>query len=164
MGRRVKICLIVLMPVAFFATGFLPFSDMPAQPIDFSHRIHAGENGIPCLYCHTGARRSPVSGIPSVERCMGCHKIIAADKPEILKLKGYYDKGESVEWVRIFLLPDFVFFNHEPHVTVGVECQTCHGAVENTDRFRTMPDLKMGWCLGCHREKNAPVDCFICHR
>lgn len=157
-----------LICLSLGAAGFLPFvSDIPAQPIDFSHRIHAGVNKIPCQYCHTSARRSPAAGIPSVERCMGCHKVVAADKGEIVKLKGYYERGESIPWVRFFELPDFAFFRHHPHIAAEVECQTCHGPVETMDRFRERPVLEMGWCLECHlkqESKDEIVDCYTCHR
>ena len=164
MDKREKLCVIILLILATGALGFLPFSNLPGQPIDFSHRIHAGINHIPCQYCHTGARRSPVAGIPAVDRCMGCHKVIAVNKPEVSKLKDYYERSEPIPWVRFFLLPDFVFFNHEPHVRAAVKCQTCHGEVEKIDRFREIPVLEMGWCLKCHKEMKAPTDCLICHR
>jgi hypothetical protein len=95
---------------------------------------------------------------------MGCHKIIATDNPEVAKLKGYYDKGESIPWVKLFVLPDFAYFRHQPHIQRGLAWQTCHGEVQTMDRFREVADLQMGWCINCHREKGAPVDCFTCHR
>ena len=146
------------------AFALLAAPEVPSQPINFSHKIHAGDNQIPCQYCHAGARRSPVAGVPSIERCMGCHRITAADKPEIAKLKSYYDKGETIPWTRIFWLPDFTYFDHRPHIQKGIACQTCHGQVQTMDRFPEQPTLEMGWCLKCHREKGAAVDCYVCHR
>jgi len=161
----------------------------PAQPILFSHVVHAGSFQIPCQHCHADARRSEYAGLPSVERCMGCHKIIgAADNPEIRKIHGYYQRGEAIPWVRVFKVPEFTYFPHKAHVRVGVECQACHGPIErmrvvgaNTGPdlrkdaislvgFRTgAPPLTMGWCVDCHRDSNkkkntkAPLDCVTCH-
>lgn len=161
----------------------------PAQPIVFSHLIHAGSFGIDCQYCHTGARRGAAAGLPSVERCMGCHKIIGAqDNPEIKKIHEYWNRREPVPWVRVFKVPEFTYFPHKPHVQAGLQCQTCHGPIE---RMRVVgastgprlgndllhliglrpapPPLTMGWCVDCHREQNrtrgraAPLDCIACH-
>ena len=159
-----------------------------AQPINFPHNVHVQTYKIDCQYCHADARRSEYAGLPSVTRCMGCHKITAADKPEIKKLAEYAGKGEPVPWVRIFKVPEFTYFPHKPHVRAGVRCQTCHGPVETmtTVGGRTgprlvndllnlagmrpaAPPLTMGWCIDCHREQNAtrgtnaPLDCVTCH-
>ena len=152
--------LLVLMTAACQA-------QLPAQPIDFKHRIHAGVNQIPCQYCHTSARRSANSGVPSVERCMGCHKVIAQDNPEVQKLIGYWQRGEAVPWVRIFELPQFAFFRHYPHIQAEVRCQTCHGEVQDMDRFRERPFIEMGFCIECHRQQKRKAeitDCYTCHR
>ncbi|MFQ5913855.1 MAG: cytochrome c3 family protein [Nitrospinota bacterium] len=134
------------------------------QPITFSHKAHAGQNQIPCLYCHVNARRSSVAGIPSVERCMGCHKITAAGKPEVQKLKGYWDRKEPIPWSKVTWMPDFVFFQHWPHVRAEIECRTCHGPVETMDRMQQVKALTMKFCVRCHRQKKASIDCAICHR
>jgi hypothetical protein len=161
----------------------------PRQPIFFNHVIHAGSFQIPCQYCHADARRSEYAGLPSVERCLGCHKIIGAqDNPEIAKIHDYAKRGQPIPWVRIFKLPEFTFFPHRAHVRFGLECQTCHGPVERMRvvgadtgpklsddllrlvGFRPPPRaLTMGWCVECHREQNAtrgskaPLDCVTCH-
>jgi hypothetical protein len=142
-------------------------AQLPAQPIDFQHRIHAGVNQIPCQYCHTSARRSDRSGIPSVDRCLGCHKVIALDNPEVMKLQGYAKKGEAVPWVRIFATPEFAYFRHYPHIQADIKCQTCHGPVETMDRFRERPFIEMGFCIECHRKQKRAreiTDCYTCHR
>ena len=113
------------------------------QPINFPHNVHVQTYKMDCKYCHADARRSEYAGVPSVSRCMGCHKITAADKPEIKKLAEYATKNEPVPWVRVFKVPEFTYFPHKPHVRAGVTCQTCHGPVE---RMRvvganTGPDL-----------------------
>ncbi len=160
----------------------------PSQPIFFSHLIHAGSYRIDCQFCHTGARRSSHAGMPSVEKCMGCHKIIGAqDNPEIRKIHGYWERREPIPWVRIFRVPQFTYFSHKPHVRAGIACQNCHGPIQqmrvvgaNTGpslandllnliglRPAARP-LSMGWCVDCHREQNArgkqaPLDCVTCH-
>jgi mono/diheme cytochrome c family protein len=157
---------------------------MPLQPIAFSHKIHSGENKIECQYCHSSAKHSKHSGIPSVNVCMNCHKNIAEvaegtkvewdgitygktelDK-EIAKVYDaagwdtealeYTGETKPIKWIRIHNLPDFAYFNHSQHVTVaGVKCQKCHGPVEEFDEMRQYSPLTMGWCIDCHRETNV---------
>ncbi len=149
----------------------------PEQPIAFSHKIHAGDNGIDCNYCHHTARDSKHAGIPSLNVCMNCHtyikegtisgtteinKIYAAigfdpttDQyiPDEIKTK------KPVEWVRIHNLPDLSYFNHSQHVNVGgVECQTCHGPIEEMDEVYQASKLTMGWCIECHRETEVDTE------
>src|SRR5688572_1387324 len=161
----------------------------PRQPIYFSHVIHAASFKIDCQYCHADARRSEYAGLPSVDRCMGCHKIIGAeDNPEIRKIHEYASRREPIPWVRVFKIPEFTYFPHKPHVGAGVACQSCHGPVERmpvvgaetgprlaNDLLHVAglrpgpPPLSMGWCIDCHREQNAtrgtraPLDCIACH-
>ena len=161
----------------------------PRQPIFFSHLIHAGSFGIDCQFCHAEARRSEYAGLPSVERCLGCHKIIGAqDNPEIAKIQDYAARGEPIPWVRVFKVPEFTYFPHKPHVRAGVACQSCHGPIEQmrvvgartgprllSDLAHLIglqpapPPLSMGWCVDCHRRENAtrntqaPLDCVACH-
>ncbi len=162
----------------FDPRGVLPIPakrEGPVQPIFFSHVIHAGSMQMACQYCHANARRSSAAGIPSVERCMGCHKIVAAQgNPEVQKLQGYWDRKEPIPWVRVFKLPEFVDFTHKRHIQVGVQCQTCHGRIETMERVaavtgQNLPNdllnltgmsvppttLTMGWCVECHRSANV---------
>jgi mono/diheme cytochrome c family protein len=152
-----------------------PTPQGPVQPIFFSHVIHAGSYQIACQYCHAGARRSNAAGLPSVERCMGCHKIVAAEgNPEVQKLQGYWERKEPIPWVRLFKVPEHAQFTHKPHVQAGVQCQTCHGRIEAMERVHAQtgqnifndlrnlalmpappPKLTMGWCVECHRTVNA---------
>lgn len=145
----------------------------PEQPIKFSHQIHAGDNGINCVYCHTSAEKGKHSGIPSVNVCMNCHRGIQEGSrwgtEEISKIHdaagfnaetGAYDKPEKpVKWIRIHNLPDHVYFNHSQHVVVGeIECQTCHGEVETFDYpMHQEAPLTMGWCINCHRETEVKM-------
>jgi len=133
----------------------------PAQPIAFPHKVHAGDNQIPCLYCHSAARTSRHAGIPPASVCMNCHSILEKQTVEIEKLKEAVDLQRPIRWVKVHNLPDFVYFNHSQHVQSGVACQSCHGAVEKMDRIEQVSPLTMGWCLRCHREHaKMPVSDF----
>lgn len=156
----------------------------PAQPIAFSHRLHAGELQVACLYCHSGAERSRHAGIPAANVCMNCHHFVTAPRasvrvedeaarkqnrpprrvvsPEIQKIYDALALGPDMQrdpsrqprpiaWIKVHNLPDFVYFDHRPHVNAGVSCQTCHGPVESMERVRQVQDLSMGWCVNCHR-------------
>ncbi|MFC1731069.1 cytochrome c3 family protein [candidate division KSB1 bacterium] len=130
---------------------------MPDQPIKFSHKVHAGQNKIDCKYCHYSSDYSKSAGIPALNVCLNCHNVVReasnSGKFEINKIHRYIEKNEPVEWIRIYNLPEHVFFSHAQHVKVGkVECQTCHGDIESMDMVKQISDLSMGWCVNCHRE------------
>ena len=157
---------------------------MPVQPIHYSHKIHSGVNKIDCKYCHSSARVSKHSGIPSLNVCMNCHMNIAEYNgeedlengytkdfytKEIKKLyaavgwdeenQKYTGQTQPVKWVRIHNLPSHVYFNHAQHVEVGeIQCQTCHGPVEEMEIMYQYSPLTMGWCIDCHRESNIKVE------
>jgi hypothetical protein len=127
----------------------------PDQPIKFSHAVHAGQNKINCNYCHYSARSSKTSGIPPASICMNCHLLIRTGSrsgvTEINKVIAAYESRKAVNWTRIYQLPDFVFFSHAQHVTAGgIQCQACHGNVNEMNRLYQVPDLSMGWCIRCH--------------
>lgn len=186
--------IVFLLGSAYFAYSWMSQIGIdqgyaPVQPIHYSHKIHAGVNKIECQYCHSSARVSKHSGIPSLNVCMNCHKSIyeykgTAEGPtaddlangytnefytkEIKKLykavgwdeenQKYTGESQPVEWVRIHNLPDFAYFNHSQHVTVGkIECQTCHGPVEEMEIMYQYSPLTMGWCINCHRETEVQV-------
>jgi Cytochrome c7 and related cytochrome c/Class III cytochrome C family len=123
----------------------------PEQPIAFSHKLHAGDSKIPCQYCHGGARTSRHAGIPALNVCMNCHSMLTKQTVEIEKLKEAVQRQQAIAWVKVHNLPDFVYFSHSQHVTGGVACASCHGAVETMTRVRQEAPLTMGWCLDCHR-------------
>ena len=141
----------------------------PTQPIHFSHQIHADTLGMNCLYCHYSADKSPIANLPPVSTCMGCHKLARADRPEIIKLTGYFERGEQVPWVEVYKLPSHVKFNHKRHVRAGVQCQDCHGPVQTMKVVYQYSSLKMGWCITCHRQhmndaqNPTTMDCIVCH-
>jgi hypothetical protein len=134
------------------------------QPIAFSHKIHAGDYKIACEYCHLYARRAGIAGIPSVQRCMGCHKITARANPEVRKLRGYWERQEPVQWIKTVIMPDFAYFEHWPHVRSGAACQTCHGAVQVMEQLPRNENLTMSYCISCHRQQQVSIDCVTCHR
>ena len=177
----------LMLASAYYVYGYLSQIGVdqgyqPVQPIHYSHKIHAGDNGIDCKYCHSSARVSKHSGIPSLNVCMNCHKSIyeyngeTTDEyskefydGEIKKLyaavgwdeaeQKYTGETQPVKWVRIHNLPDFAYFNHSQHVSVaGVQCQTCHGPVEEMEIMYQYAPLTMGWCINCHRETNVKVE------
>jgi Cytochrome c7 and related cytochrome c len=152
--------------IGFWAdAAFFPETS-PRQPIDFSHKIHAGDNGIPCMYCHIQARRSLTAGVPSVNKCVNCHRIVAKDRPQISKLMDYWAGQQPIPWIKVHDLPDFVYFPHKRHVQAGVACQTCHGPVEKMERVERLAPMKMGWCLNCHKDYAVQngLDCWTCHK
>lgn len=160
-----------LAAVAVVATGYFlsasAFTPAPPQPIAFNHEVMV-QAGISCLYCHEDVLRSPSPEMPSVEKCMGCHNVIATNSPEIQKIKAYYDSGQPIPWVRVNALPRFVYFSHEVHVVVaGLNCEQCHGDVGHMSVDQPVVRMNMGWCLNCHmKQPNAPQlsDCVICHQ
>ena len=155
-------------------------ADGPMQPIPFSHAHHTGEFEIDCQYCHSATDRSRAAGMPSVEVCMGCHQMFPKEYDElegIRLLKQYWAEKEPIVWQQIHRLPEHVKFRHNRHIQAGVDCQQCHGPVEEIDKMHMVPDtmwwfyglptkkLEMGWCIECHRDNNqqATQDCFACH-
>lgn len=127
----------------------------PTQPIAFSHKIHAGDFEIDCNYCHTGVRKSKNANIPSPNICMNCHSAIKTESVEIQKIYTAIETNTPIEWVRVHNLPDLAYFNHSQHVEVGgIDCETCHGPVEEMEVIRQHANLTMGWCINCHRETN----------
>ncbi|NTX59398.1 cytochrome c3 family protein [Myxococcus sp. CA051A] len=128
---------------------------MPAQPVAFSHAVHAGQYELDCQYCHVGAERSRHAGVPSASVCMNCHMQVKKDSPEIQKVAAAVAANAPIEWVRVHRLPDHAFFNHASHVTAGLKCQTCHGQVQEMVRVEQVEPMTMGWCLDCHRKTST---------
>jgi len=141
-------------------------ADTIVQPIAFPHNIHAGQYGLDCQYCHYSAERSVDAGMPPVGTCMGCHAVIPGtnNPQEVAKIRQYYQDGETIPWVRVYKLPDHVHFPHMRHINAGVQCQTCHGQVQDMGVVEeTNQPLAMGWCVSCHKERGVTHDCSVCH-
>jgi c(7)-type cytochrome triheme protein len=167
--RWLALLILLAIVIGFLAIFFLLAGRSraaPEQPLDFSHRAMV-KAGVQCLYCHQDARRSPSAGMPSVEKCMGCHKIISTESSDIRKLTAYWESNQPIPWVRVNRLPRFVYFSHEVHVSVGLNCERCHGDVANMRAAQPVVRMNMGWCLDCHQtQPNASQlrDCIICHK
>jgi hypothetical protein len=135
----------------------------PEQPIPFSHRVHAGDKNIQCQFCHPYVERSKFPGIPPVEKCLYCHNYIIKNFPWIQKEHEYYNTKTPTPWVKVSYIPEFVFFNHQRHIKKKLLCDECHGQVKTMDRLKENRFL-MGFCVDCHREKKANLDCWLaCH-
>ena len=122
------------------------------QPVPFSHKHHAGDDGIDCRYCHASVETSAFAGIPATETCMTCHSRIFADAPLLAPVRTSLATGVPVQWTRVHDLPDFAFFNHSIHVNKGIGCSTCHGRVDEMPLVWKVNTLYMKWCLDCHRQ------------
>ncbi|TAE30039.1 MAG: cytochrome C [Cytophagales bacterium] len=125
----------------------------PKQPIQYSHKLHAGQYKIDCNYCHTGVNKGKSATIPAANICMNCHGVIKKESPEIQKIYAAIEQNRPIEWVRVHNLPDLAYFNHAQHVNVGnIQCQTCHGEIEKMEVVEQRSSLTMGWCIDCHRK------------
>ncbi len=171
MKRFWLIGILILVVVGVIAGIFFTRAQVfaaPEQPIAYSHKVHV-EAGIQCLFCHTSALKTPLAGIPSMQKCMGCHDVIETDNPQIQQVASYYESGEPIPWVRVNLQPDFVYFNHQPHLGAGLNCETCHGDVGQMVVTRQTVKMDMGWCLDCHinqpdEKVGRLADCLACHK
>lgn len=144
--------LYVVMLVAY---GFSPKTTdvgyQPEQPVHYSHKLHAGDLGIDCRYCHNTVEYAAKAAIPPTQTCMNCHTQIHKDSAKLVALVESYNTGKPVMWKRVHDLPDYAYFNHAAHVTRGVSCVSCHGRVDRMEVVTQMEPLSMGWCLECHR-------------
>jgi hypothetical protein len=143
----------------------------PRQPIFFRHDIHAGQDQIPCMYCHSTVAVSSEPGIPALRTCIGCHQIIGGSTPahqaEIAKVRKAWSDRQPPEWIRVYWVPEFVRFPHMRHIKVlgtGPEsCANCHGQVNRMTQVSQVSTLKMGWCISCHVQRGVSRDCSVCH-
>ncbi|MSQ04017.1 MAG: hypothetical protein EXR71_19370 [Myxococcales bacterium] len=174
-----------LLPPALFDDNLVvtvgqPQPEAKPQPIAFTHERHVTTLGMDCNYCHSNARKGVSAGVPATSVCMGCHALIdTTDRPELVKLKDYWAKGEVIPWEKVHDLPDYVYFSHKRHVIAGLDCQECHGQVQDMTVNQRVSSLKMGWCLDCHAQhpsidenygtkaelRRAELkDCWTCHK
>lgn len=133
----------------------------PVQPVAYSHKLHAGNLGMDCRYCHFTVEKSSFAAIPTTEVCMNCHIRVKPQSPQLQPVRDSYARGESIPWVKVHRLPDYVYFNHQAHVAAGVSCVSCHGRVDQMIEVKQVEPLSMAWCLDCHRNpapKIRPVE------
>jgi hypothetical protein len=162
--------LAIVLPMVYVRSPFHERRGFPVdQPVQFDHRHHVRDDGINCLYCHGNAAKGAYAGIPSTEKCMGCHAQVWPDSIQLEPVRRSYFSGKPLQWNRVHHLPDYVYFNHSVHVRHGVQCKQCHGAVEEMALVYQVAPLSMSWCLDCHRQQMAKgarnLDhCTTCHR
>jgi hypothetical protein len=136
----------------------------PEQPVAYDHKVHVVKNQMECADCHQYVDQSEQAGIPSLQFCMDCHESTATDHPEIKKLTEYWNNKKPVPWVKVHQQPRHIYFSHKRHIKADIDCTVCHGEVKVMTTARQVRSLEMGWCVTCHREKDAPTDCLACHK
>jgi Cytochrome c7 and related cytochrome c len=137
---------------------YLTRQDVPRdQPIPFSHEHHVGGEGFDCRYCHTSVETSSFAGLPPTQTCINCHSQIWRTSPTLEPVRASFRTDQSISWTRVYDLPDYVYFNHSIHVAKGVGCESCHGRVDKMPLTRQFPNLRMEWCLNCHRHPEQYV-------
>ncbi len=151
----------VVLITGVFSPEMSAIGYAPVQPVEYSHKLHAGELGIDCRYCHTGVETTAKANVPPTATCMNCHSYIKTESPKLELVRQSAETGQPIAWVRVHDLPDFAYFNHAGHIQSGVGCVSCHGRVDHMDVVEQVEPLTMGWCLDCHRAPEAhlrPVD------
>jgi hypothetical protein len=145
----------------YFTQEYAYVGYQPVQPVPFSHKVHAGELGLDCRYCHTGVEKSWYANIPAPSLCMNCHGQVLKDDPRLAPIREAIQTGKPVPWVQIHKLPEYVYFNHSVHVNRGIGCVECHGQVNRMDEVYEAKSFSMTFCLDCHRDPAAhlrPLD------
>ncbi len=140
---------------SFWYWGSPKYTDVgytPVQPVLYSHKFHAGELKLDCRYCHTGVETTALAGVPPTQTCMNCHTVVKKGSEKLTKIIDSWENNTPMEWVRVHKSPDYVYFDHSAHVTVGVGCSTCHGDVESMEVISQEKSLSMGWCVECHKD------------
>ena len=144
--------------VTYYATPkYLRVGYEPRQPVAFDHDLHVSQLGMDCRYCHTYVDRSHESNVPAASTCMNCHNQIQTDSPALAPVRESYYSGEPIPWVRVHMLPDYVYFNHAVHVNRGISCVECHGAVHEMEEVYHAKSFSMAFCLECHRDPASAV-------
>ena len=169
-GLLVLLMLVVSLGIIGFGQVRLVYKGKPEQlprevapqPISFSHKLHVA-SGITCKGCHLGADSSERAGLPAVQKCMLCHSSIKEESAAIQKLAAMAGEGQEIAWVRVYQLPDFVFFSHANHSKAEVECGKCHGPVEKREVLSQEVSTSMEACMNCHLAQQASTDCHLCH-
>jgi len=154
-GSGIAVLLVVLF---FWYYGSPKYTDVgyrPAQPVKFSHKLHAGDLGMDCRYCHSQIEQAQFANIPPTQTCMNCHQVVGVDNPNVDPVRESWNTGKPIEWVRVHMLPDYAYFNHAAHLRAGVGCIECHGNVRQMDLIEQKQPLSMAWCLDCHRSPDT---------
>ncbi len=147
---------IILVGVVFviwywFSPKYTDVGYAPSQPVSFSHKLHAGDLGMDCRYCHNTVEKAGHAAVPPTKTCMNCHHLVLKDSPKLELVRRSFASGLPIPWVRVHMLPDYAFFNHSVHVAAGVGCKSCHGRIDQMKTVYQHEPLSMSWCLDCHR-------------
>lgn len=153
---------VLVAPVAgslwlMYSPWFTDVGYAPVQPVPFSHKLHAGDLGLDCRYCHYTVEKSAKAAVPPTATCMGCHTYVRPKSQKLTLVRTSFKTGKPIPWVRVHMLPDYSFFNHSAHVAAGVGCESCHGRIDKMTVVRQAKPLSMRWCLDCHRDPNAKL-------
>ncbi len=148
----VIVCLLVGIIWYWFSPWFLNVGYQPEQPVPYSHKLHVGELGIDCRYCHTTVEEANHAAVPPTATCMNCHSAIRTESLKLQPIRESAKTGEPMKWIKIHQLPDYAYFSHQIHVNAGVGCVSCHGRVDTMEEVRMEYPLSMSWCLDCHRD------------
>jgi len=153
--------ILLLCVVGFFwyygSPEYLVVGYQPRQPVQYSHKLHAGDLGLDCRYCHSQIEKSVDANIPSTQTCMNCHRLIGTDNPKLLPVRESWANQRPIQWVRVHKLPDYVYFDHSAHLRAGIGCVNCHGRVDDMAVVMQKKPLSMGWCLDCHRDPDSRI-------
>jgi hypothetical protein len=147
------------------ARHFFGLRPEPVQPIQFAHSVHVNEVQLLCVDCHITVERGPRASIPDIRTCWGCHQFEAESHPETTKIKGFHDRGQDIPWQRVYGWNEeaHVRFSHAPHIREEIDCATCHGNVSEMMVAERVIDHTMGFCVDCHKQRQASIDCLTCH-
>lgn len=137
----------------YFSPEYTDVGYAPEQPVEYSHRLHVGELGLDCQYCHTNVKDASHSNVPATQTCMNCHSQIRTESLKLLPVRESWATGQSIEWIKVHKLPDYARFSHAVHTNNGVGCESCHGRIDQMEVVFQSEPLSMGWCLECH---NSP--------
>jgi len=135
----------------YFSPKNLQVGYAPLQPVPYSHKLHAGQLGMDCRYCHANIERAAHAMIPPTQTCMGCHSVVKTESARLANVRASWDTGKAIEWVKVHKLPEHSYFDHSAHLAAGVGCATCHGRIDEMETVRLDQPISMGWCLECHR-------------
>ena len=136
----------------YFSPEYTDVGYRPIQPVPYSHKLHVGQLGLDCRYCHASVESSPVANVPPTATCMNCHKLVKRDSPLLAPIRESFTSGRPMRWVRVHKLPDYAYFAHNVHVAAGIGCVECHGRIDEMEVVTQQKPLSMSWCLSCHRD------------
>ncbi|MBN2227622.1 MAG: cytochrome c3 family protein [candidate division Zixibacteria bacterium] len=139
----------------YFSPWYTDVGYRPPQPISYSHKLHAGDLGMDCRYCHNYVEMSPHANVPATQTCMNCHTLILTESDFLLPVRESWKTKEPIAWNRVHKVPDYAYFNHSAHMDAGIGCYDCHGNIADMVVVQQKQPLSMGWCLDCHRNPDA---------